>query len=125
METDYLRRGNLVMKDGKIFKVDGITSQQILTDEIGAVWEDKELFSHIELSEEILLRFGFEKGYENAQKIWTYDELFKIYDESNNGHAYFYLNYYATDTQFDTVHELQNIFNDIFQTEIELDSPPE
>jgi len=70
MKATELRIGNLVKyNDGGIFKVIGIYNFGLdVEDDIEVTYMEYENFSAIPITEEWLLKFGFEKKYKNYEK---------------------------------------------------------
>jgi len=99
MKANELRIGNLILKENTEIKVTASTLMDMQN-------KDSDYYSPIPLTEEWLLKFGFEKSYPDGEDGWpwwtlNYVELVDYGDE---------LEYNVTDRQFKYVHTLQNLY---------------
>jgi hypothetical protein len=108
MKANELRIGNLVnYNEGGIFKVIGIHEFGIdCEDEIETTYMEYENFKPIPLTEEWLLKFGFEERMFG----WWSDVLF-LRTENRNGYFYdWQKTNQTTGTYIEYVHQLQNLY---------------
>lgn len=122
MKSTDLRIGNLVY-----YKVVDELDERKAWDEISVIdWQDlkiidetENLYKPIPLTEEILLKCGFEVQLIKGSNRYIFRKLINNFD-------YFYLNKlnsgkfsYGT-TEIDFVHEIQNLYKEIAKTELEI-----
>lgn len=99
MKASELRINNYLYNDGVVVKIDART--------IFDIWDDKGLknYKPIPLTEEWLLKFGFEIGYNKTKMLDVYCKDFGILIERSNGGNFYYKKVYIS-----SVHQLQNLY---------------
>ena len=129
MNIRELKIENLIQNlEGETYSVTGLGYDEygyptITTDEFETISQDPSSYSPIPLTEEILLRFGFIKGYYNGGID------FKLYDfEITKGNDWEFFNYSTIDRDQDginqcdinieSVHQLQNLFFTLKEIEL-------
>ena len=96
IQPQLLRIGNYIEYNGEIIKLDGSLLCCYIQNELDYP------FNEVPLTEEILLKFGFEKKGD----FWFVKSGIKI-ENRNNGFSYFR---YLNEIKIISVHQLQNLF---------------
>ena len=130
MKANELRIGNLLTFNGKIRTVDGVSlvgchkDERYILVELNYMYKEKVLLQidkidPTPLTEEWLLRFGFEKVGVNYQKgwllLWTFlktGEVHFVLNEPNSNKRHI--------TEFKYVHQLQNLYFALTGEELEI-----
>ena len=109
MKNNELRVGNLILFDDKVVDVTGIAKSGFYFGKHGFAINLLEWFQPIPLTEEWLLKAGFEKVGVNYQKdwilLWTYlktGEVHFVLNEPNSNKRHI--------TELKFVHQLQNLY---------------
>jgi len=112
IQANELRIDNLVMWDGKICKTDPLL--------ISVLYEDglHPDTTPIPLTEEWLVKFGFENGTTQDLKVITNATITK--NGMREGFWNLYLGHNAIDVNFKYIHQLQNLYFALTGTELEL-----
>lgn len=106
MKANELRIGNLILYSGKIEPVIKIESDTLVM--VNDLYLDEEL-EYIPLTEEWLLKFGFEKDWSESGQITAWYKIGKWRVYFDNG-KYFFCNGLDFLTKIQFVHQLQNLY---------------
>jgi hypothetical protein len=114
MKATELRIGNLVKyNDGGIFKVIGIYNFGLdVEDDIESTYMEYENFSPIPLTEEWLLKFGFEinRQTKEGNNIWRCYSEEGFFEVEQIGSSFFLDDNNCYGTKINYVHQLQNLY---------------
>lgn len=120
MESSNLRIGNLVYRNGRAKTIDAILSNgSVEFDDSSQPFSMAEI-EPIPLTEEILLKCGFEKDdgeYGGFLSPLAGDSRMRVYVE--NGFVYYQVNDYRR-LKIASVHHLQNFYFDLMEQELEV-----
>ena len=108
MKSSDLRIGNLVDLGNRIAKVTEINHLACVVvdlEETQDTIEDYERVKGIILTEEWLLKFGFEIGYNQKKMLDVYCKDFGLLIERSNSN-----NFYYKKVNIHSVHQLQNLY---------------
>lgn len=113
MKANEIRIGNLILfsENGTVFTVDGIGETGFdVHDEIENTWIESETFEGIKLTEEWLLKFGFEKvDHIHGYSFYTLHKSkvnkcnLDVYDDKT-----LFMGYHVSHCKY--IHQLQNLF---------------
>lgn len=116
MDATQLRTGNyLQSRNNEVFKVDAMQISWIedeINEQLTHYWD------YIPLTEDWLLKFGFEKAGENEKFIeYLCSDFFWIFYVKNKNKFQYY--YSPDDFHIDYVHQLQNLFYSLAGKELQ------
>lgn len=129
IQAKELRVGNLVYAFQEVASVNCISNEglSLISDENQYVFEPFEYVYPIALTEEWLLRFGFEYSGEHREYYHPSTPLLNLYNRTGleNGFKIIAGRYHAgivlqISEEIKSVHELQNIWHSLTRTELEI-----
>lgn len=118
MKANELRIGNWVLRNNKPVKIVADKFLPIALETLG-----KDYIKPIPLTEEWLVKFGFEEDFEGISSTW-HNEVksirIEIIHDSNGFHTI--VGAFSTWVNIQYVHQLQNLYFALTNTELELKS---
>lgn len=122
IKANELRIGNLILRNGFLIEEKEKFKETTVThNDITACYVDNTSFKPIPLTEEWLLKFGFEK--DNDFGNWHLS-AYEIFSSGNRDFVYWYNHssddYYSDVRKINTVHQLQNLYFALTGQELEL-----